>query len=551
MRSGNYLALISALIMSLGLPFTARAKDSVDPVFAPKAGPVDFMQANIFQDSRFFTMAADSSQVGPVFPSRTGDQALTQDYVTKVFRHIVVKADQMAHDNTILGYRVGANNQGYFTFLVLALTVPQHESRLIHFRESEGKVCSDQANNLLNQPPSSRRVLGAIYRDPLTPLFPDCRFFSKDEKVNQLLSSPTGDTGIMQVNARYHAPAFEPVMLMNVYRSIDYGIQYVWDGFEEINSNQKRFKCDFTSNPYNPFSEMKGSKASRQWNLIRATWAGRYNSRSVCRYMTKNENDVNFQKNLASLVRDDSSMFHRYLPEGSLERKTFLEIIANFRLSFSTEKIKEQTDSLNELLVQKEEIGKWQSPGRMQQDPTHFLRKGRVSLQAVANDRVASNCGYIKSLGEGAEKVQVFLMITDKFGQQWSEITVPPYATFVTFEESASTQGQCGAHDHYFVHTADLKRLNITFEPGHRYRAVIIGVGHSKTNIHMGPSVNSTIVDVFQPGRRIEITKTLALKNGEEWCEIVPGDASYSEAWVRCDKRRVAPVSEIKPGQGA
>jgi hypothetical protein len=110
---------------------------------------------------------------------------------------------------------------------------------------------------------------------------------------------------------------------------------------------------------------------------------------------------------------------------------------------------------------------------------------------------------------------------------------------------------RCNTHNRYYVHSSDVKRLSFEMVKGKHYRAVIIGVGHNNTNVHLSPSVSATIVDVLRPGRRVEITETSTSASGEEWCRIVPGDSSYMDAWIRCEKHRVAPVSELKSEKGA
>lgn len=410
----NAVAYVNTPSMSKG--FTLRlAPISVDP--------------NVFN---YLTFTPDVKAIGPLF-----DDGPLQNYFELIFRHIIRQADAKIHYQPLWGYKAGSNrNYSYYTFLVLALAIVQHESRGIHFRQADGQNCSQISNSLAGFGgrrefgPETRAVLAPIYRNPLRPLIPDCRYVKAAPNVEQMIYAKSGDIGIMQMNARFHPGAMDPTILLNVYRSIDAGIDYIWSGYQELRDKlmSPEFSCIRPTNPF-PYRFSEGYSKPAIWASLAVTdWSYTYNGQPLCDVSRPN---AQFYDDLMSIVRNDSSIWHKYLPEGSVERDALNEIVANFRAAFSRQMVPERHSALDKILESSSTpYGTWTMPSRTLIVPNHFLRRGRSTIYYGPLAKPKYACGYLTSAGFGRERVRVVSTLPGSDRQGWGVIELPKYVSF-------------------------------------------------------------------------------------------------------------------------
>ena len=394
----------------------------------------------LFPNDQFFTFSPDVKAVGPVVGVGS-----YEDYYRLIFRHIVQVADSKIHDDPILGYRPGANdNYSYYTFLLLALAIPQHESRGIHFRKVAGDECDQLANGLIRIGPGAREVLSPTYRDPLRPLLPDCRYLRTTENVDQMLFAPSGDVGIMQMNARYHPAEMDPTILMNVYRSINAGVDFIWSGFDQLDDAKQSggIPCIRPTNPFSygffknnsRFSAARFSKPAVWLSLAGASWSHSYNGQALCSFnTTRNTNNVGFYRDFMSLL-NGSSLYHTYMPEGTIERAALDEIVHNFQGMFARRPVRERNAALKQVLnLPSGTNSTWRMPKRTLIAPNYFLKRGKIAFYASPVPEPANMCGYLAGGGHGAERVRVINTSIDNSGDMWGKVELPQYVTFAHF----------------------------------------------------------------------------------------------------------------------
>ena len=150
--------------------------------------------------ARWFTLSQDIQPIGPIL--KDGNSA---EYTQTIFRKIINTADKIAQEV----YEEGKNdNYTYYSFLIAALTVPYHESTLNQFRERYGQHCTDIYNQLNHNkiPNVANSLLKDNYRNKYPIIFPDCRYFSFEEKVIQVMGSNYySDYGKMQLYYLIHS----------------------------------------------------------------------------------------------------------------------------------------------------------------------------------------------------------------------------------------------------------------------------------------------------------------------------------------------------------
>ena len=424
----------TVILMMFSLPNFAYANFSspfsnISPIFAPKLRPIYVNPNALLRYDKFLTFTPDVKVIGPIF----GEGSL-QYYYELIFRHIIQQADLKIHNEPAWGYQAGSNkNFSYYAFLVLALAIVQHESSGVHFRQMAGDKCDSRANALRDIWPNDRWVLAPIYRDPLSPLIPDCRYVKNPSGADQiLLDAPTGDLGIMQMNARYHPAAMDPTVLMNVYRSIDAGMNVMWTGFEMLRDQlmSPSLRCIRPTDPFRTkFSKDSGLSKPAIWaNLDVEAWSHSYNGQPLCDVSPSN---VRFYDDLMSIVRDNSSIWHRYLPKGSLERAALDEIVANFRAAFSKRLVSEHNSALKKILSSSGTPYKpWLMPKRTLIAPTDSLRRGKISVYYAPLIWPQFACGYLSSGGNGVERVRAINTNIDVSGHKLAEIELPAFVSF-------------------------------------------------------------------------------------------------------------------------
>lgn len=312
----NSLAYGSELTVPIGTPFK----------------PVIFSVSGSFRNSNlYFTVAPDVTTVGPMYTEQTEGE-----YVQETFKNLLQQSHEVARDFH------SSDNSAYYTFLVLSLAVPHHESQLTHFRLTEPTNCN-QANNQLTslRRPQVRSKMQVLYRSPKSQIFPNCKAVQKEDQIKQvILSGNKDDVGIMQLNPYFHQETVKPYYYLNMPMSAEYGFQYLKGMFNEIyfQADSKYAKCLDTSHPL----QLRGtrptktilSKLNRKLNAVRGIWAS-YNqgntlTDSVCRIKSRELADKRFLETILAMVVHHTSIYDQYLPKGSVEALAFQELIQNF-----------------------------------------------------------------------------------------------------------------------------------------------------------------------------------------------------------------------------
>lgn len=401
------------------------------------------VKLNLF---RWFSITKDIEPIGPILGHQNGEE-----YTKVIFTRLIKKAHELAYD-----YYEEGNDQNYtyYSFLVAALTVPLHESRINHFREAYGKDCNDSINQLNHKGLSESIVkrFHSKYRDEYGHygvLFPNCRYFDKDDNIIQVAgSNDFSDYGIMQLNNRFHEHTTYPEYLFNLYASIDYGLNYLFSGktpsrsgtggfrYIRANVNKRYQECNFSTSPY-----PKG-RDSIYYSLIRASW-DRYNQggmdvEEVCRFKLhpKSGHVVNFKRTLDSIVLTENSVYHKYLKPGTVERAALDEIVQNFKSAFIHKK--EVNSNLRSILENKTLDNHQEVSFKTVNTiiPTHVTKNYETKVYAHAYPLDTHICGTIDERSEVEISLKNGFMSTiynqklNKF-DLYVQVRLPHQASFI------------------------------------------------------------------------------------------------------------------------
>jgi hypothetical protein len=337
----SLMVYVLALSVAMGaVPFQARG---------------DEIAFNSYPNELYLSFEPSQVRGGPVL-ALNARQNLSdnQAYIGWVFREIVRQTDQIMRNSGQFGYVEGGDNSAYYTAMVLNLAVPHHESSLMHFRAAESSDCDPITNELRRvKNRKSRTVLSQNLVTSTPRRLKSCSRIRNQPHLVQLLTSYTGeDVGISQVNPRIHKPAMNPEVLLSVPRFANYGLSYLYNGYmsvlQRVIGNAKRPECSMNKDPYGVPGQ---TKASPHYNMVRATWAGWYNTGGgkICRFTKPHRtkvgrrwvrtighiNDVNFKETVDAMLTGGNSIYHQLLPEGSTERAAFAEIFSNYAMAFS------------------------------------------------------------------------------------------------------------------------------------------------------------------------------------------------------------------------
>ncbi len=248
------------------------------------------------------------------------------EYNSELFKIILNEANQYAGK-----YLTKGDTKAYWSFLVLALTVPLHESSLTHIREvqNEAGLCSVSANSgeRVEKRAGTRalKIFQKYFKEPTEPFLANCNDLTRDEMLTQLIHGPDGaDLGIMQVSFVWH----ESIYLVqkcykSVQKSLHYGIGILNSGFENVYRNASKYSCLYEKNAlsYN--------------NLMRGIWGGKYNSgnyQATCRFVNAKspyvQNDKAFKRTLDKILDYEKSKVYQMRSE---EQAAFKQILDNYK----------------------------------------------------------------------------------------------------------------------------------------------------------------------------------------------------------------------------
>lgn len=149
-------------------------------------------------------------------------------------------------------------------------------------------------------------------------VFVTCSELAHLSRVNQILfSNDYADIGLMMFNAKSHGEFFFTEQFKNTDKVIDYGLSFLYEGFNKIayyasGGILENIRYFSSLSCYDDFSE---SSFESKLDLLRGSWAGKYNSGKVrrsCRFARTDKgyadtiggrNDQNYLMNLARLFR--------------------------------------------------------------------------------------------------------------------------------------------------------------------------------------------------------------------------------------------------------
>ncbi len=467
------------------------------------------------KDNIWMTFASDVDFVGPIQDSyylKSGDykNKKRSEYVKNIFNYIVYRAHQLSKQYYNNGENIDFSNSTndnftYYSFLVLALSVPYHESHLTHARTIPGrgncfKTINDLSIKKYHKPikkyfprPYVRTAMKQLYKDSGHILMPECQDIGTKEETSQVLWSYLyDDVGLWQINPYSHPSSLLPEFLLNLNKTIDWGLTYLFYGenskrsggfkyirdtaFKGLKDDRKGLSTEATKYVKtcggflgNPYKEHKNSQYSIYSPLLQASWAGSYNSGTsraiskdrngkitggACRFAVDKSrlrrdlvhNDPGFLKKLNRVIKTNSSIYHNQLPKGSLERKVLDEIIHNYRAIFAKRyhRPKEKNSALTLLLAKNfatQNSPTFIYPEREEGLSHHLILPGKVKYYVAphnVNNKLSNEglyCGYLESenLGSGglvlhSSQKDSVLMKQDM--SLWIKFQFPKYAKF-------------------------------------------------------------------------------------------------------------------------
>ncbi len=245
---------------------------------------VDLKLLSLFSNSNFLSLASTINLDGPMLGAET-----EETYVDKTFVLVLGEADKLAQD-----FKKTNSFESYAAFMMGALAVPLHESRLVHFRSGPKSWCDQERNEAssyqkmidrekaksnprnfyIKNMQQAREVHLRNFRpQPAV----DCKDIEV-EPIRQLLVNFGGDMGLMQINMMAHErPYVQTKLYTSTQKSVQYGLKIFYNAFFKVlaAADPKKYSCLY-----------ENGKLSLR-NVIRGTYAGPYNSGgldNMCRF---------------------------------------------------------------------------------------------------------------------------------------------------------------------------------------------------------------------------------------------------------------------------
>jgi hypothetical protein len=312
--------MVSSLVLALSHNVSTLANDN-------DIKNLEDTPRNTFFDRMMTTLNPELTLSGPIF---VNTESAKTKYARQLMRIILQEADKKAQR-----YYKAGDYQAYYSFMVLALTVPLQEGLYMQFRHVyDGPTLCNQhssSGDILFAPNpekleqkytpeelAEKKEKSTTYKHFInalksgdSPVFVDCENFNyQDGPVSQIVRGYDGsDMGMMQLSIRWHYDEFYAKKdFLSVRKTIRYGLNHLMNGFRPVLANAKNYKC---------LSDKKwlfGKKTFSYKNLIRGVWAGKYNSGSIkktCRFSEFNSpykhHDEGFEKNLEKVLAYDKN----------------------------------------------------------------------------------------------------------------------------------------------------------------------------------------------------------------------------------------------------
>jgi len=248
---------------------------------------------------------------GPVFK----DQATKEDknaYMNQVLTIVLNEAHAKAKS-----FLEAGDTQAYYAFLTLALTVPMQEGLYIQYRNVDGnisEICKPEANSgelVAKLGAKTSEIFQTYFKTGTNQFLLNCEEYKGLTSANQIIRGGDGsDLSIMQVSLRWH---FEDFLANKKYldlnKTIQYGLNHLMSGFNPVYRNIENYPCLVEK------KGLFGKKKISYENLIRGTWAGKYNSGSInqtCRFADSSSayksHDKGFLNNLNKFLAVDKKL---------------------------------------------------------------------------------------------------------------------------------------------------------------------------------------------------------------------------------------------------
>ncbi|GAB4010022.1 MAG: hypothetical protein Fur0010_01830 [Bdellovibrio sp.] len=270
MKKSISLALTLSCLMSLNA--NAERVKMLDPLMA--------------------TINPKAQLTGPVF---VNDNSKKTAYGSEIAKIILKEAHGYAKK-----YLDAGDTKGYYTLMVLALTVPMHEGLYVHFRqvENDKDVCREKLNTGKNiASKDAKKNFRKAFNSGSTPFLVKCKEIDDEATIRQLIAGggDGSDVGVMQLSSRWHYDEFlAKHKFASVKETVNYGLSHLMKGFKPIYANFQSYTC--LTNP--------DGTINRE-SVIRGAWAGIYNSGNLgktCRFADANDphakKDIGFLNNL-------------------------------------------------------------------------------------------------------------------------------------------------------------------------------------------------------------------------------------------------------------
>lgn len=282
-------------------------------------------------DNVMATINPNAGLVGPVYRHKTKKKDKYGDELLKI---LLTEADRLGKK-----YQEEGNTQAYNAFMVLALSVPNQEGLMVHFREvpakskycrddrSQGKgIKSSKAKKQFQKTLNNRGLL----RDPNNGFLVPCDKIEGADTYKQLIvgGADGSDVGIMQLSALWHYEEFlQEVKYASVKSTVRYGLSYI--------------KRRFHSNMMKGNDCIMNEDGSVNYtDLVRGSWSA-YNGgpSSFCRFADPSSphapKDKGFKGSIQKTLDFNDGRYFGFNEDGELpltdEAKAALsEVVSNF-----------------------------------------------------------------------------------------------------------------------------------------------------------------------------------------------------------------------------
>jgi hypothetical protein len=497
--------------------------------------------------SIFVTLNEDTRLSGPIRHKDGDDRA----YTGAVFQLITEEAVKLSSF-----FLKEGRPQPFWAFLVGALTVPYHESKLQHFRlPLREPFCVDRMNSgsvLSAKSPSLFEIFEKFMKSPPEPIAPDCVADEAREKRPQLIGSfDLLSNGIMQINFLAHPDYLSSLDFLDVRRTVRSGLTQYLTGYKTVLADVLKHPCLLSLSP-------EGQSVVDYRNLVRGAWAGPYNNGSAsraCRFVALDDprqttikltdldrkwaaaNDGPFLDDLNDVLDSVNGFFAQNL--NSPQKEIYQLLVDEFTLlrqpdsgADSAAKLQADAEELEQKLraaaqavaselnespqsARESQLAGKPQARQVEEKPIRYLRRSaQFYSRPVADDAFA--LGGLVAYGE-----PLTLRIIHE-DDDWTEFELPEAVSRGLTDENCAF---CKAGTRYFVSsdvvTSDMTVIGI-------YQVVSL---QKPLLVHAAASRGSTIVDTVKSGEVLEVV-AMSRNQGESspWLKLF--DEQGRTRWV-------------------